>query len=421
LTLVVSGDTAGWITPCGCASNQSGGMLRRGSYVAEVRGRGGEVIYADAGGAAGGTSEYHRVKFEAIVAGEMKLGLAAHNVGKSEAEMGPQYLREAAKRLGAPLVSANVRDAAGGPVAEPARVVQAGGRRVALVGVMSPKFATKQLQVAEPRQAILAALSPLKDKYDSLVVLAYLPQDELERLAASLPEADAVVGGPTGQAIAPRRVGPTVLAAATNKGKFLVELAAGPEGWTGGVKEISASLADHPEQETLLRGYLAELERRDFAVTETGLVTPPPPGAPKDYRIAGTQSCLECHAPDQQIWAHSKHSHAWDTIKAKGFHVDSHCQQCHTTGYGLPGGFESRGKTPDLVSVGCENCHGPSLAHARRPQVRTAFAAADQCVRCHDQENSPKFNYESYWPRVRHGKGQKPDPQPVTQPVARND
>src|SRR5688572_28723578 len=50
LTLLVSGDTAGWIVPCGCASNQSGGLLRRGSHVEALRRRA-ELIYADAGGA----------------------------------------------------------------------------------------------------------------------------------------------------------------------------------------------------------------------------------------------------------------------------------------------------------------------------------------------------------------------------------
>src|SRR5688572_27328165 len=68
-TIVISGDTAGWITPCGCASNQTGGLLRRGTYLADLRQKG-EVIYLDAGGAAGGDSEYHRVKFEAILEGE---------------------------------------------------------------------------------------------------------------------------------------------------------------------------------------------------------------------------------------------------------------------------------------------------------------------------------------------------------------
>ena len=55
-------------------------------------------------------------------------------------------------------------------------------------------------------------------------MLAYLPEAELRQLAAELPEADLVVGGPTGQSIAPIRVGPTWLASATNKGKFLIQM-----------------------------------------------------------------------------------------------------------------------------------------------------------------------------------------------------
>src|SRR5215211_1032465 len=58
--LVVSGDTAGWLMPCGCTSNQSGGLLRRGTYVNGLRATS-DVILADAGGAAGGDSEYHKV------------------------------------------------------------------------------------------------------------------------------------------------------------------------------------------------------------------------------------------------------------------------------------------------------------------------------------------------------------------------
>ena len=58
---------------------------------------------------------------------------------------------------------------------------------------------------------------------------------------------------------------------------------------------------------------------------------------------------------------------------------------------------------PEPGGVGCENCHGPSAAHVANPKTRTPFTAADQCVRCHDQENSPKFNYAEYWPRVKHG------------------
>jgi hypothetical protein len=272
---------------------------------------------------------------------------------------------------------------------------------------MSPKFAVDGLQVREPRRAVLDAIAPASGAYDSLVVLAYLPQDELEALAASLPEADVVVGGPTGQAIPPRKVGPTLLAAATNKGKFLVELTHAEGGWGGKVVEMAATFADDPGQQEGVRTYLAELTQRDFPAGRTGLAPNLPPGLPDSYRVAGSASCVTCHKEDHSVWAHSQHSHAWDTIQAKGFHVDSFCQSCHTTGYGLPGGFESRKTSAGLVGVGCENCHGPSQAHAKNPKTRTTFAAADQCVTCHDHENSPGFAYPVYWPRVQHGKGAK--------------
>src|SRR5206468_2545014 len=122
-----------------------------------------------------------------ILAGEREMGLTAHNIGRSEAALGASYLRDVANRLSVALISANVRDAGDGqPIAEASRVVTAGGRRVLLVGVMSPKFTTPSLQVAEPKQAVLDAAAAKKGGYDSLVVLAYLPQDELEQLTTSL-------------------------------------------------------------------------------------------------------------------------------------------------------------------------------------------------------------------------------------------
>src|SRR5215204_4066011 len=69
LAIVISGDTAGWLMPCGCTANQSGGLLRRGTYLADAA-KSADVVYLDAGGAAGGDSAYHREKFEAILRGE---------------------------------------------------------------------------------------------------------------------------------------------------------------------------------------------------------------------------------------------------------------------------------------------------------------------------------------------------------------
>src|SRR5436309_15326615 len=73
--IVVSGDTSGWMVP-GCTAKQSGGLARRATYLSELREQGG-VIYLDAGGAASGVTDYHRIKFEATIEGERTMHVAA--------------------------------------------------------------------------------------------------------------------------------------------------------------------------------------------------------------------------------------------------------------------------------------------------------------------------------------------------------
>lgn len=406
LRIVVSGDTAGWIMPCGCASGQLGGLLRRGTYVSGLRATG-EVILLDAGGAPGGTSPYQRVRFEAILEGEVTMGVDAHNLGGPEAALGADTLRRAAERTGIAFVSANLRDSGGRLVADPVRVVERGGRRVAVIGVLSRAYATAGVQIDDPVGAVLTTVGRIDAEYDALVILAYLPEEELAAFARAVPEADLVVGGPTGQNMVPRRVGPSLLASATNKGKFLVEFdvpAPGSDGsWRGRMVEMAATHDDDPAQAANVEAYLGRLAQRDFPAGETGFATFVGTRDSTGYAVAGTETCRACHLGECGGWDETGHASAWDTVKTRGHHVDPYCQQCHTTGYGMPDGFLSVRGSPDRRDVGCESCHGPSAAHADDPQTPTAFEAADQCVRCHDRENSPMFDYATYWPRIAHG------------------
>ncbi|MEX0677954.1 MAG: multiheme c-type cytochrome [Pirellulales bacterium] len=406
VSLVVSGDTAGWITPCGCASRQSGGLARRGAFVERCR-QTDDVVVADVGGTPSGASPYDVEKFTAILRGEMAMGTSAHNVGGAEAELGPTRLRAIARQTGAPLVSANARDADGGTIAPAVRVVAAGGRRLAIVGVLSRKFATQEIRVAEPAAAVLEALEGVQGGYDVAVVLAYLPPDELELLARAVPEADLIVGGPTIQTLEPRRFGPTLLAAVTNKGKFVARFRAPGDGasrsWRCEIVEMDDRLPDDARQLENLARFRQTLRKRDFTAGETSFRAPLPAQVPDNYHVAGTNACRQCHQGDCNQWSESKHALAWATLEKRAADVDPFCQQCHTTGYGLPGGFASKAKSAERVAVGCESCHGPATAHATRPEIRTTYLARDQCLRCHDRENSPAFAYDDYWQRIRHG------------------
>lgn len=403
--VVISGDTAGWIVPCGCTAKQLGGLPRRAAFVASA-GSQADVVVADVGGAPGGTSPYDLLKFSAILRGERLMGVAAHNIGAAEARLKPRDLIRLAGEADVPLVSANVRGADGRLLTAPVRLIKAGGRTLALIGVLAPRWAAGTLSADPPRQAVLDALASLAQRPDLVIVLAYLPSDELRELARQLPEADAVIGGPTGQSIAPTRLGPTLLASATNKGKFLADLIDRPgEPLAGSVVEMDGHLPDDARQLANLRRYRAELVERDFAADQTSLPGSLAKITPADYRIAGTQACGPCHAGAEHAWRSSAHAHAGRTLADRGTSADPDCQRCHTTGYGLPGGFVSLRRTPRLLGVGCESCHGPSATHVAQPSKHTAWfaAARDQCATCHDRENSPRFDYAAYWPQIEHG------------------
>jgi hypothetical protein len=197
---------------------------------------------------------------------------------------------------------------------------------------------------------------------------------------------------------------------ATNKGKFLarIELQKQEQVWKAvkrGVLEVTSTLPLEPSQSSNLEEYLNTLGKLDFSAKETGLVTSQSANNTNqaDYRLAGSDSCVKCHKEEDQSWHASKHSHAWKTLVDKRSHVDPSCQVCHTTGYGLGGGFVQVAKSMQMVNVGCESCHGPSQAHVLNPNTKTTYLSREQCVRCHDHENSPEFEYGKYWAKIAHG------------------
>jgi hypothetical protein len=88
----------------------------------------------------------------------------------------------------------------------------------------------------------------------------------------------------------------------------------------------------------------------------------------------GARKCRACHLKQFQTWEQTKMAKSFELLRAgtasaakkkanldpaKDYTHDDKCVGCHTTGYGQPGGFVSLEKTPDLLGVQCESCHGP--------------------------------------------------------------
>lgn len=404
VAVYVSGDTSGWITPCGCAANQSGGLARRGTLIQSTDAALAPLVL-DAGGSASGTTEYHLLKLASILRGMQMMGLAGHNIGEPEAQLGPAALQQLSQETGVQWLSANLRSEEWDP--QPLAMAERGGLRVAVVGVIDPdRVVDSDWQTREPVRAVLDALRGVEA--DVGIVLAYMPEAQLRELAAALPEVDFVIGGPTGQAMSPVSIGSTTVLSATNKGKFLgrLELRRGdgrqPVVDSVQLVEVASSFAEDEAQLENLADYYRRLAERDFSADQSGLVSSLA-GNRADYAIAGSDSCASCHPRDHAVWHASRHSHAWDVLVERGAHYDPFCQQCHTTGYGVPGGFTRVAESQALTHVGCENCHGPSQAHVTNPRVKTPFLAQEQCLGCHDHENSPNFVHKTYWAKIVHG------------------
>ena len=86
--------------------------------------------------------------------------------------------------------------------------------------------------------------------------------------------------------------------------------------------------------------------------------------------------------------------------------------------YPYNGGFDmgEQEKTRHLTNVGCESCHGPGENHknaelgsnkTKQAEMRKAVRlplenAQKNCILCHDGDNSPHFDFETYWPKIKH-------------------
>ncbi len=408
--LVVSGNTSGFLVPCGCASKQLGGLPRRATALRALPEEG--RLYLDAGGITARASEYDRLKAEFLWEGMKAMGLSAANLGGREIALGRETLE---RRTDLPFVSANVVGAFDGrPPAPPVRRFLAAGARVGVTGVCSESHpAGADLKVLDPVESLRGLLAELRGSCDLVVLLVDAGEEEVNALVEAFPELDAVLTAGQSQPIAPRMVhGRTLLAGAGVKGKFLPVARFEPSGgrWKfagGRVEEMAETIADDPRMVDLLRRYQEELARRQIPPEASGEVAALLSTLPPGYRYAGSASCTACHEADGGTWEHSKHAHGLDTLRGKRFDADPFCLRCHTTGYGGPGGYRVAAATPLLGGIGCESCHGPSQAHVEKPEVRTPAPARNACLTCHDADNSPTFEHAAYWARIAHGPAKK--------------
>jgi mono/diheme cytochrome c family protein len=190
------------------------------------------------------------------------------------------------------------------------------------------------------------------------------------------------------------REGETLLVTPGDRGRNLLRLA-----FTGSHFEGYLPIRLGPEHRNdadASRIYTAYLKR----VSSSNLLEQIARASGEPY--AGTAKCISCHSGAGKTWKKSGHAHALLTLEREGHARDPDCVSCHVVGLQRTTGFRSRKATPQLADVGCESCHGAGAKHARKPSLALKRVAAETCVTCHTTENSPNFDFTTYWQKIKH-------------------
>ena len=262
-------------------------------------------------------------------------------------------------------------------------------------------------------EAAKKILPELKQKTDFIVALAYMSQDQAQRLASENPEIDTIIGARQLNSMdQPQHFNRATIAYAYNQTKYLGEMRVYVKSDGTVENQVNRYVAldsQIPDDLSALEAVTAA--HNEFTSEQNKAVhTQPASGGTSALENAafspfvGGATCAGCHAAEDEIWSKTRHAHAMATLEHKNQQFDNECVRCHVVGFER-GGFQTLITTPQFANVQCESCHGPGREHASNPggkpygQVQTPAG----CTQCHAPPNDPDFDFAVYWPKIRHG------------------
>lgn len=434
--LLISGQQEGYLEPCGCTQGQLGGLLRRYDLVERTkRDRKwpmalidlGSLIKDPASSRAGFDQTKIKFSFALQALGLLKydaVALSADDLKLGVFEVLGQYTNMAEPTR---VLAANVK-ATEFPKIVPSIRTTAGRVKLGITAVLDPE-ALKALAdqekdallevkpIAETLPAVLADL----EKDTSVQVLMVQGPPELARdLAKDYPGFDIVVGtsnsDPADEA-ATLNDGKTMLVEVGKKGKYVGVVGFFPDStqklryqrvtlgsrFNGPAKPMKDLIEDQFREMLKNQKVVENYVRHEFVNGTAGAT------------FIGAESCKKCHPKTYAKWESTPHAHAFQSLlddPKPNSEFDAECASCHMTGVEYNSGWKSAELTPFLEGNQCENCHGPSSKHVEQPDnaaFRKAIAMTVEgvkknhfCVRCHDEDNSPKFDFDTAYPKIAH-------------------
>jgi 2',3'-cyclic-nucleotide 2'-phosphodiesterase (5'-nucleotidase family) len=369
------------------------------------------VLTVDAGDLFGQRTRNDQHQTEFLCSVTADFGYDAIGLGEYDLNYGRDFLDRMIEEHGLPFTSANVRDSSGTLILPEYLVVERGGVRFGIVSVLDPgqRITTLTgeemgLVVADPVRTLREVIPRLRKEASTVVLLAHVGDSGIEALLQEVQGIDvAVIGHSFRNVTQERLVNDTIVVCSAYEGRFIgrADLFVGED--TGRIMAVDVrttsldeEIADNPEMASRVTAYkqsLAEFKEAKRAAYPRTF------GSDKEDFLTD-RSCMGCHKEAWDVYTKSAHYQAFATIRRQGQSGEPECLSCHTTGYQHKNGYSDEPPLNRLVNVQCEACHGYGTTHERDGQWGSL--AKDSCVTCHDQENSPNFDYATYWEKIKH-------------------
>lgn len=441
--IAFTSNTFGFLENCGCKGNDWGGVTRRKTALSLLRKSADHCLSLDAGDyfPAERRSPFlngQTVRELATSLRAMRLmKLDAVGIGLSEIRYSPTFFHSTVDGFDLPLVTSNILDLRGAPIALPYVQRKFGPYRALIVGAWQYKEppsklnryfqdALNDLRIADPADSVAQAAKAAKaTPRDLVIVLGNIGPDAAQRIIDRVPLVDLIVTGERYridyQAIPSRadddetfRLVREHFPARYKSAAILFAISDGyaisfadldlRDGMVASVRvstlPLSEEVDDDPQVARLVSDfYAAEKKAGDIHSPQRPQVS-----SHAGNTLVGAQACRDCHASQFEQWRETKHAVAFKELITRRRNRVPLCVACHVTGYSETPGFRDGRDEKAFGGVQCEMCHGAGSEHVRSPieAPLQTVPGPDTCLECHTPDHSKSFSYSQRLERIRH-------------------
>ena len=388
-------------------------MARRAAYLDEAWSTGDSILMLDAGDLFGQRTRIDREQTRFLCEICSEFGPDAIGLGEKDLNYGLEYLQEMISTYGLPFTSCNVK--VGDPAAlvvEEFLLIERGGTTFGVTSVLDTGQRINTMSAREEVYTVddpVAALRTVLPRMrtagaEAIIVIAHLGDAKSEQLVKDVMGIDVCLVGHTRRPYKTERlINDTALIAASFEGRYIGKMKCDFENGTGRLKAFqveSTELGEGKKDDTVMLERVNQFKEHleEFRLAARGPYQPTK--GSEDEEFLTDRECRKCHMNEWDILKQTPHQAAFTSLARKGQAQSPECLVCHTTGYLYMGGYDDRPPRNRLKNVQCEACHGYGTEHDRSGDW--VADARSSCVTCHDEENSPEFDYDTYWEKIAH-------------------